>query len=96
MSERKCIVKIPELWVNAIDKNSKPTKKVIREAAQYDAVFHAWTVENDVVGESYVVGGHPGGVVQHTYGIVEDAEGRIHLVSPECIKFVNEKRGKTE
>lgn len=56
----------------------------------YDATFHCWSHESWPIDASPLIGGHPGGIVEITYAIVEDAEGKVHKVLPECIKFSKE------
>lgn len=56
-----------------------------------NALFHTWAHESSVVPESPLAGGHKGGVVSYTVGIVEFEDGTVHMLSPECITFIDDK-----
>lgn len=50
--------------------------------------FHGWNFNSDVIAPSPFVGGHAGGVVSHTYGIVEFPDGSVNeFIYPKEIKF---------
>lgn len=50
--------------------------------------FHGWNFNSDVIAPSPFVGGHAGGVVSHTYGIVEFPDGTVsEFIYPKEIKF---------
>ena len=50
--------------------------------------FHGWNKNSDVIAPSPFVGGHAGGVVSHTYGIVEFPDGTVsEFIYPREIKF---------
>lgn len=51
--------------------------------------FHLWEQWSNVVGESALRGGHPGGQVGQVYGIVEFADG-VRRVDPVNIIFCDE------
>ena len=53
------------------------------------ALFHRWIEESDVIEPSLMIGGHPGGVVRMTFGIVEFEDGSIGKHSPYEIKFID-------
>ena len=53
------------------------------------AMFHCWSHESWPVGPSLLVGGHSGGIVAKTLGIVEFENGTINKVEPESIIFVD-------
>lgn len=52
-------------------------------------IFHKWMEEADVIAPSLMVGGHPGGQVARTLGIVEKENGEIMLVYPTIVRFVD-------
>ena len=52
-------------------------------------LFHKWVEESDVIGPSLMIGGHPGGVVRMTFGIVEFEDGLIGKYTPYEIKFTD-------
>ena len=53
------------------------------------ALFHCWNQWSDVVGESILKGGHKGGQVSETYGIVEFEDGTVKNVYPQLIRFLD-------
>lgn len=53
--------------------------------------FHCWSQVSEIVHPSVMVGGHSGGVIADTFGIVEDGEGRVHRVRPERIRFTDKE-----
>lgn len=55
------------------------------------ALFHRWTDHAEVVCESPLRGGHPGGQLWITFGIVEFEDGTIQEVYPSRIHFVPHK-----
>ena len=52
--------------------------------------FHCWEHWANVVGESALRGGHPGGQVGQVYGIVEFSDG-VKRVDPTQINFTDEE-----
>lgn len=56
-----------------------------------NGLFHRWVEESDVIEPSLMIGGHPGGVVRMTFGIVEFEDGSIGKHSPYEIKFTDNK-----
>ena len=55
------------------------------------ALFHTWEECADIIQPSPMVGGHNGGVIKYTTGIIEDETGRIYRVSPTSIQFLDRK-----
>lgn len=53
------------------------------------ALFHGWCFFSQPIGASPLVGGHPGGVVADTKGIVELEDGRVELCHPLDIRFID-------
>ena len=53
------------------------------------AFFHCWGYSATVIGPSALRGGHPGGQVFETYGIVEMEDGEVKQLSPYKIKFLD-------
>lgn len=51
------------------------------------ALFHKWVDNRDVLEPSPMRGGHNGGVIAYTQGLVEYADGSVGMVSPTSIKF---------
>lgn len=52
------------------------------------ALFHRWNDISYIVEPSISIGGHGGGVVKHTLGMIEYEDGTIEEVAPRKIKFV--------
>lgn len=71
---RPCIVRIPA------------KKKQFKEMK---ALFHCWDFRSEVIGESYLRGGHPAGQISATFALVEYEDGTIHEVEPTQIRFVD-------
>ena len=55
------------------------------------ALFHCWSIESDVVAPSLMIGGHPGGTIAYTRGLVELGNGEVISVIPERIQFLDNK-----
>lgn len=53
------------------------------------AMFHGWYPYSTIVEPSPMVGGHNGGVINFTCGIVEFEDGKIDEVVPSKIRFVD-------
>ena len=88
---RPCMVHIPAKKqsyrkkgdrINAYEKEIEPEHEI-------KALFHCWSHRSEVVGESPLRGGHPGGQVSGTFAIVEYEDGTIHEVEPTQIRFVD-------
>ena len=60
-----------------------------KQFKEMKALFHCWDFRSEVIGESYLRGGHPGGQVSGTFAIVEYEDGTIHEVEPTQIRFVD-------
>ena len=60
------------------------------------ALFHRWCDISEIVPPSVMVGGHGGGVVQDTFGIVEYLDGSVARVKPERIVFITEAADNLE
>lgn len=58
--------------------------------------FHDWSLESEIVQPSYLKGGHQGGVVCTTLGIVELEDGKVIKVRPERIRFIIEEKEKND
>lgn len=54
------------------------------------ALFHCWSFNSKVVEPSLMIGGHPGGTVAYTTGIVELEDGKVVNLFPEHIKFTDD------
>ena len=58
------------------------------------ALFHCWGNRAYIIEPSMLVGGHPGGQVWNTYGIVELEDGSVVEVPPSNIRFLNPPHGE--
>ena len=54
--------------------------------------FHCWSDVSEIVSPSIMQGGHGGGVVRQTFGIVELENGEIQRFYPEEIRFTEKPR----
>lgn len=85
---RPCIVHIP-----AVTRNRRQDLSVYREVVEPEkdvkALFHCWSHRSEVVGESYLRGGHSAGQVSSTFAIVEFEDGTVHEVEPWNIRFAD-------
>lgn len=85
---RPCIVHIP-----AVMRNRRQDLNVYREVVEPEkdvrALFHCWSHRSEIVGESYLRGGHSAGQVSSTFAIVEYEDGTVHEVEPWSIQFVD-------
>lgn len=52
-------------------------------------LFHAWSHVSQIVPPSLLQGGHNGGVVSETFGIVELENGEIARYTPIRIRFLD-------
>ena len=60
----------------------------LKKGKKEKALFHGWNfVSNVVVEPSPMIGGHPGGVIAYSTGIVELEDGRVIEVIPTSITF---------
>ena len=62
-----------------------------REGTKVKALFHCWVHESNVIPPSPLKGGHAGGVVATTLGLVELEDGSVVKVYPEDIQFLDSK-----
>lgn len=53
------------------------------------ALFHGWDYQSYPIEPSPMVGGHPGGVMAYTQGIVEMIHGEVKTVNPNTIRFAD-------
>lgn len=53
------------------------------------ALFHCWWNWSNVIGPSLLQGGHSGGQVSETYGIVEFEDGSVENVYPTLVRFLD-------
>lgn len=85
---RPCIVHIP-----AVTRSRRQDLNVYREVIEPEkdikALFHCWSHRSEVVGESYLRGGHSAGQISSTFAIVE-----VHEVEPWSIRFVDNLIGE--
>lgn len=63
--------------------------KVRDDEGEHRALFHCWSEERNIVEPSMMRGGHQGGVVSHTVGIVELEGGKVCLYLPQHIKLLD-------
>lgn len=85
---RPCIVHIP-----AVTRNRWQDLNVYCELVEPEkdikALFHCWSHRSEVVGESYLRGGHSAGQVSSIFVIVEFEDGTVHEIEPWNIRFVD-------
>lgn len=55
------------------------------------ALFHAWSNKSQIVDPSPMIGGHNGGVLEYTVGIIEYEDGQVCECMPNQIKFIDSK-----
>lgn len=55
------------------------------------ALFHKWSDRSEIVPPSSLRGGHVGGVVSGTFGIIELENGTVKECYPHEVKFLDEK-----
>lgn len=55
------------------------------------AFFHQWVEESEIVSPSFMIGGHQGGVVRSTLGLIEYEDGTVAKYYPEKIRFLDRK-----
>ena len=85
---RPCIVHIPEKR-EYFRENRERKYRIKKTAENIKALFHCWNYRSELVGDSPMIGGHPGGQVSGTFAIVEYEDGTIHEVEPTQIRFVD-------
>jgi hypothetical protein len=52
-------------------------------------IFHCFEQWSNVIGESIVIGGHPGGQVSGVFALIENEKGNIFRVDPTAIVFTD-------
>lgn len=67
-----------------IDMNLRPCKVNDKKA-----LFHRWNEVRQVVPPSNLIGGHNGGLISQTFGIVEFEDGTVKECYPNEIKFLD-------
>lgn len=91
---RPCMVHIPA----KTERQSIPTKTMglfkdnyveVEPGYEIKALFHCWNHCSELVGESPLRDGHPGGQISDTFAIVEYEDGTVHEVEPQNIRFVD-------
>lgn len=55
------------------------------------ALFHKWSDKSKIVEPSPMIGGHKGGVLKYTVGIIEYEDGVVTECYPYEIRFVDAK-----
>lgn len=85
---RPCIVHIPEKR-EYFRENRERKYRIKKTAENIKALFHCWNHRSELVGDSSMIGGHPGGQVSGTFAIVEYEDGTVHEVEPQNIRFVD-------
>lgn len=61
------------------------------EVGEVRGIFHCWEHISEIIEPSPLKGGHSGGVVAATVGLVELDDGSIIKVYPTSIRFVDNK-----
>ena len=69
----------------------RPCYVYIKKNKKEKALFHGWSFESSVVEPSLMIGGHPGGTMACTMAIVELENGRVNVVAPASIQFLDNK-----
>ena len=62
---------------------------IVQSSENIKALFHCWNHRSQLIGESFLRGGHPAGQISSTFAIVEYENGTIHEVEPTQIRFVD-------
>lgn len=71
-----------------IETKLRPCYISIKKGKKEKALFHCWNFMSNVIEPSLMIGGHPGGTIAYTTGIVELEDGRVLEVMPTNITFV--------
>lgn len=53
------------------------------------AMWHRWTIREEVVGPSILNGGHGGGQLSATFALVEFEDGTVAEVYPDKVRFLD-------
>lgn len=67
----------------------RPCYVAVGVRKQVKALFHGWSNVSKVVEPSPMIGGHPGGTISYTVGVVELEGGGVTTVEPESIRFLD-------
>ena len=87
---RPCMVSIPAKIRHKQNTSTQPGQYIIKQPEhEVKALFHCWNFRSELVGESYLRGGHPAGQISSTFALVEYEDGSIHEVEPTQIRFVD-------
>ncbi len=70
-----------------IETRLRPCYISVKKDKKEKALFHGWNFFSNVVEPSPKIGGHPGGVIAYSTGIVELEDGRVIEVMPTNITF---------
>lgn len=62
-----------------------------KSRSKQKALFHCWVEDRRVIPPSPLVGGHTGGTIAATFGLVETEDGSVHEAYPSNIQFVDKK-----
>ena len=86
---RPCMVHIPAKTKTKRNNEGGKSIKIIEEEREIKALFHCWSHRSELCDASPMLGGHPGGQVSATFGIVEYEAGTVHEIKPQNIRFVD-------
>lgn len=87
---RPCMVHIPAKVKHKRNTSTNPGEYIIESPErEIKALFHCWDFRSEVIGESYLRGGHPAGQISATFALVEYEDGTIHEIEPMQIRFVD-------
>ena len=53
------------------------------------AIFHRWDQVSELVAPSPMRGGHSGGIIRYTVGVVEYEDGAVASVPEKCVVFLD-------
>ena len=54
-----------------------------------NALFHRWSDRAEIIEPALAIGGHSGGVMKWTVGIIEYEDGQVSEALPRNIKFLD-------
>jgi len=72
-----------------VNESYRPCKVGSEKNEYRKALFHRWSEFANVVEPSPMIGGHPGGQIKYTLGIVEYEDGQVEQVHPREIIFLD-------
>lgn len=78
-------------WEIDVKNQLRPCYVYVKDNIKKKALFHCWSFESEVVEPSLMIGGHPGGTVSCTMAIVELENGRVIVMPPASIQFLDNK-----